>query len=147
MLLSYIYSMIVDTPFDKMFASLETWPEDLIVAIPDSASVQLNISGEFIRSLRITMEYMFSKLTETEMLEFFTKAGVAFKDVPADTITERDKALWSVYVLMLTIAEEARKQNVTKAFTKANYTGSSNDKPLSDEELEKRTKPSQSIED
>jgi len=139
--------MIVDTPFDKMFASLETWPEDLIVAIPDSAEVHLSMSGEFIRSLRITMEYMFSKLTEAEILEFFTKAGKAFKDVPQEEITERDKALWSIYVLMLTIAESARKQNVTKAFTKATYTGSPNDKPLSDEELEKRTKPSQSIED
>lgn len=139
--------MIVDTPFDKMFASLEAWPEDLIVAIPDSAEVNLSMSGEFIRSLRITMEYMFSKLTEAEILEFFTKAGKAFKDVPQEEITERDKALWSIYVLMLTIAESARKQNVTKAFTKATYTGSPNDKPLSDEELEKRTKPSQSIED
>lgn len=139
--------MIVDTPFDKMFASLEAWPEDLIVAIPDSAEVHLSMSGEFIRSLRITMEYMFSKLTEAEILEFFTKAGKAFKDVPQEEITERDKALWSIYVLMLTVAENARKQNVTKAFTKATYTGSPNDKHLSDEELEKRTKPSQTIED
>lgn len=139
--------MIVDTPFDKMFASLEAWPEDLIVAIPDSAEVHLSMSGEFIRSLRITMEYMFSKLTEAEIMEFFTKAGKAFKDVPQEEITERDKALWSIYVLMLTVAENARKQNVTKAFTKATYTGNPNDKPLSDEELEKRTKPSQSIED
>lgn len=139
--------MIVETPFDKMFASLEAWPEDLIVAIPDSANVNITMSGEFIRSLRITMEYMFSKLNEAETMEFFTKAGKAFKDVPQEDITERDKSLWTIYVLMLTVAESARKQDATKAFTKATYTGTPNDTPLSDAELEKRTKPSQSIED
>jgi len=142
MLLSYIYNMIVDTPFDKMFASLETWPEDLIVAIPDDSNVTVTMSGEFIRSLRITMEYMFSKLTEQETLAFFSKAEKAFEGVPQDEITERDKALWSIYVLMLTVAESARKQNVTKAFTKATYTGSPDDKPLTDEELKERTKTS-----
>ena len=90
---------------------------------------------------------MFSKLDEAETMEFFTKAGKAFKDVPQEDITERDKSLWTIYVLMLTVAESARKQDATKAFTKATYTGTPNDTPLSDAELEKRTKPSQSIED
>jgi hypothetical protein len=139
--------MIADTAFDKLFSSLETWPEDLIVAIPDDAHVSVTVSGEFIRSLRITMEHMFSSLNERETIVFFAKAEKAFVGVPQNEITEKDKALWTIYVLMLTIAENARLQDVTKAFTKATYTGSPDDKPLSDEELEKRTKPSQSIED
>ena len=140
MLLSYIYSMKIDTPFDKMFASLETWPEDLIVVVPDDANVVLTVSGEFIRSLRITMEYMFSSLTEEETLVFFSKAQKAFEGVPQAEITDRDKALWSIYVLMLTIAEQARLQNVVKAFNKNTYTGASDNKPLTDDELKERTK-------
>jgi hypothetical protein len=132
--------MIVDTPFDKMFASLETWPEDLIVVIPDDANVALTVSGEFIRSLRITMEYMFSSLSEAELLTFFSKAEKAFEGVPQAEITDRDKALWSIYVLMLTIAESARAQDLVKAFNKHTYTGAPDDKPLTDEELKQRTK-------
>ena len=92
--------MIVDTPFDKMFASLETLPEDLIVIIPDDANVNITMSGEFIRSLRITMEYMFSSLSEAELIVFMQKAGKAFEGVPQDEITDRQEYLRISLLLM-----------------------------------------------
>ena len=83
---------------------------------------------------------MFSSLSQAETLLFMQKAEKAFEGVPQDEITDRDKSLWSLYVLMLTVAESARKQNVVKAFNKATYTGVPTDKPLTDEELKQRTK-------
>ena len=97
----------------KSLSKLASGPKDKVITIPDEAIIDVPISGSFRKAVEDVLFYIMAPMTAEEILETMGKIKIHFKDIPANKITKRDKAIWTIMSLQSEINFQAAAQKKT----------------------------------
>ena len=71
------------------------------------------ISGSFRKAIEDVLFYIMAPMTAEEIMETMGKIKIHFTDIPAEKITQRDKAVWTIMSLQSEINFQAADQKKT----------------------------------
>jgi hypothetical protein len=134
--------------FNSLLGEVKSLPDDTFVHIPHDAVIDLQISGNFMYTLRAALAYLMNAEEPYTVVQTLQKIKTGYKGVPQSKRTPYDAAVDAVTTLINEITLRASRAGKTEIYDKEEFLSGldkemSEDrltaaKPLNEEELAQR---------